>query len=106
MSLLCVRFYTQEGMQHNGRPMHEWLFDTAKSLGIPGGTAFRASAGYGRHGLHEDSFFELAGSLPEAVEFLATEESAQDLLDQVGAAGLRLVYMSYPVNSGVTGRGD
>jgi hypothetical protein len=103
MPLLCVRFYAQEGLRHAGQPIHEWLFEAARALGIPGGTAFRASAGFGRHGLHEDSFFELAGSLPETVEFFADEAAIQALLRRVGEAGLRLVYMTYPVSTGVTG---
>lgn len=103
MSLLCVRFYVREGLRHAGRPVHEWLFDAARALGIPGGTAFRASAGYGRHGVHEDGFFELAGSLPEAVEFFAEEDKIDALLGRVGEAGLKLIYLTYPVTTGVTG---
>lgn len=103
MSTLCVRFFAQEGMRHQGRPVHEWLFETARELGIPGGTAFRASAGYGRHGVIEDSFFELAGNLPETVEFSADENLIQALLARVGQAGLKLVYALHPVTVGVTG---
>ncbi len=103
MSTLCVRFFVQEGARHEGKPIHEWLFKTAQALGIPGGTAFRASAGFGRHGLMEDSFFELAGKLPETVEFSADDGLIQALLSRVGQAGLKLVYVLHPVTSGVTG---
>ncbi|MFT3790053.1 MAG: DUF190 domain-containing protein [Rudaea sp.] len=42
--------------------LYEWLLERARKLGIHGGSAFRAIAGYGRHGrLHEQQFFELAG---------------------------------------------
>ncbi len=91
-------------MHLDGRPIHEWLFEQAQALSIPGGTAFRASAGYGRHGLHEDSFFELAGSLPEVVEFFADEVKIGGLIERVGGAGLNLVYMTYVVSTGVTRR--
>lgn len=37
---------------------------------IGGGTLFRASADFGRHGQHEDEFFELAGQLTGTVEFI------------------------------------
>lgn len=103
MTTLCVRFYVLEGMHHGGGPIHEWLFEAARGVGIPGGTAFRASAGYGRHGLAEDSFFELAGRLPETVEFFADEGLIQALIARVGQAGLKLVYVLYPVTAGVTG---
>jgi len=103
MTTLCVQFFVQEGMRHAGHPIHEWLFREAQTLGIAGGSAFRASAGFGRHGLHEDSFFELAGKLPENISFFADEARIQALIGRVGEAGLRLVYVTYPVQVGITG---
>lgn len=103
MQTLHIRFFVQEGMRHDHRAIHDWLFETARELGIPGGTAFRAAAGYGRHGPHEDHFFELAGKLPETVEFFAATDKIAALIERVGGAGLRLVYVTHPVHSGVTG---
>ena len=103
MDMLCVRFYVEEGMRFAHQPIGDWLFAQAKAVGIPGGTAFRAAAGFGRHGLHEDHFFELAGKLPEAVEFFATPAAIDALVSRVGEAGLKLLYITYPVNTGVTG---
>jgi len=99
---LCVRFYVEEGMRHGHQPIGDWLFGQAQEVGIPGGTAFRAAAGFGRHGLHEDHFFELAGKLPEAVEFFAAPAAIAALIARVGEAGLKLLYITYPVNTGVT----
>ena len=57
MNLLS--FYISEKQHHAGMPLYEWLLEEAKSLGVPGGSAFRAIAGFGRHGkMHEDTFFE------------------------------------------------
>ena len=57
-----LRLYTYEYRKHHGEPVYAWLLDHARKLGIPGGSAYRAMAGYGRHGLrHEQHFFELAG---------------------------------------------
>lgn len=103
MQTLCVRFFVLEGMKHEHQPIHEWLFEQARELGIPGGTVFRAAAGYGRHGLHEDSFFELAGKLPETVEFFAESAHIDALIARVGVAGLKLVYVIHPVTTGTTG---
>lgn len=103
MQKLCVRFYTQEGMRHQHQAIGDWLFAQARALGIPGGTVFRASAGFGRHGLHADHFFELAGTLPEAVEFFAEPAAIRALIERVGEAGLRLAYITYAVEAGVTG---
>lgn len=105
MDMLCVRFYVEEGMRHAHQSIGDWLFAQARSVGIPGGTAFRAAAGFGRHGLHEDHFFELAGKLPEAVEFFAAPDAIGALIEQVGRAGLKLLYITYPVRAGVTGSG-
>lgn len=98
-----IRFYVQEGMKHDHQSIHEWLFEAARELGIPGGTVFRAAAGFGRHGRHEDHFFELAGKLPETVEFFAEDRRIAALIERVGGDGLRLVYVTHPLNMGVTG---
>lgn len=103
MPTVYLRFYVQEGMRHEHRALHEWLFDSARALGIPGGTVFRAAAGFGRHGLHEDHFFELAGKLPETVDFFAEAEQINALIQRVDDAKLRLIYVTYPVTTGVTG---
>ena len=103
MQTFFIRFYVHEGMKHGHRTIHDWLFETARGLGIPGGTVFRAAAGFGRHGLHEDHFFELAGKLPETVEFFAEADKIAALIKKVGEEGLRLLYVTHPVSTGVTG---
>src|SRR3989338_982364 len=76
-----LSFYVSEKQHHAGMPLYEWLLEEAKVLGIPGGSAFRAIAGYGRHGkLHEETFFELAGELAVKVEFIVEESLAEKLL--------------------------
>lgn len=100
---IFIRFYVQEGMKHGHQAIHEWLFAVARGLGISGGTVFRAAAGFGRHGLHADHFFELAGELPETVEFFADADKIAALIERVGGEGLRLVYVMHPVSTGVTG---
>lgn len=102
-AMTCIRFYLHEGRRHEHGLLRDWLFEAARSVGIPGGTAFRAAAGFGRHGLHEDHFFELAGELPEAVEFFASPDRVEALLDSVAVTGLKLLYITYAVDVGVTG---
>jgi PII-like signaling protein len=103
MQALYIRFFAQEGMKHAHQSVHDWLFGQARELGIAGGTAYRATAGYGRHGLLEDAFFELAGKLPESIEFVADEGRIAALIERVGAAGLQLVFVTHPVRIGITG---
>jgi PII-like signaling protein len=103
MDAVCLRVFVQEGQRQAGQPIHDWLFKLAHGCGIAGGIAFRASAGFGRHGRVEDSFFELAGELPQSVEFVASAEAIQQLIERIGAAGLSLVYAKHAVTLGVTG---
>jgi uncharacterized protein len=97
-----LRFYVHEGQRHQGRLVWEWLLEQANSLGIRGGSAFRAMAGFGRHHvLHENTFFELAGTLTVEVEFIVSDAEAQQLLQLVQAARVRLFYACVPALFGV-----
>ena len=93
MKGIHLRFYTYENRKHGGMLMYEWLLERAKTLGIHGGSAFRAIAGFGRHGkLHEQHFFELAGDVPVLVEFILAETEADALLGVLRAENVQLFY--------------
>ena len=93
MKGIHLRFYTYENRKHGGMLVYEWLLERAKSLGIHGGSAFRAIAGFGRHGkLHEQHFFELAGDVPVLVEFILAETEADALLGVLRAENVQLFY--------------
>ena len=99
-----LRFYVHENRRHDHVLLYEWLLAEARKLGIQGGSAFRAIAGFGRHGvLHEEAFFELADDLPVVVEFLLRENEVEALLRQVRDAGVALVYSRVPARFGVLG---
>ncbi|NNM79535.1 MAG: DUF190 domain-containing protein [Gallionella sp.] len=92
MNLLS--FYVSEKQHHAGMLLYEWLLEQGKSQGVSGGSAFRAIAGFGRHGkLHEETFFELAGELAVKVEFVVDEELAEKLLDSLHAEDLKILYI-------------
>jgi uncharacterized protein len=96
------RFYVHENDRHQGRPSWEWLLDQANRLGIRGGSAFKAMAGFGRHRvLHEDRFFELAGSLTVEVEFIVNEEETRQLLDLLRRENVNLFYALIPARFGM-----
>ena len=102
MQSVYLKFYITENQRHKGALLHEWLLEEAKKLGVPGGSAFRAIAGFGRHGrVHEESFIELAGELPVQVEFVADAELADKLLEILRTHKLNLLYVRYAVESGV-----
>jgi PII-like signaling protein len=92
-----LRFYVHENDRVRGRLAWEWLLEQASRLGIRGGSAFRAMAGFGRHHvLHEQTFFELAGTLTVEVEFTVTEDEAERVLELVKKESLRLFYARIP----------
>jgi PII-like signaling protein len=106
MQGVYLKFYVQEKHRHHGLLAYEWLLEQAQQLGLHGGSAFRAIAGYGRHGrLHEEHFFELAGDLPVEVGFALTEEEAQRLLAHLAGEKLRLFYVKLPLEMGMVGDG-
>ena len=97
-----LRFYVHEGHRRHGVLVWEWLLERANQMGVRGGSAFRAMAGFGRHHvLHEDHFFELAGTLTVEVEFIVTEEEARRLIESIEHEGVRLFYAQIPARFGV-----
>lgn len=97
-----LRFYVDEGDRHRGSLVWEWLLVQANKMGIRGGSAFKAMAGFGRHHvLHEFKFFELAGSLAIEVEFIVTDDEAAQLIGLVEREGIRVFYARIPAQFGV-----
>ena len=102
-----LRLYTCEGRKHSGLPVYKWLLEQARKQGIPGGSAFRAIAGFGRHGrLHEQAFFELAGEEPVVIEFIAGDEQAERFLQLLHAELPDLFVVRVPVEYGHAGDGS
>lgn len=102
MKNIYLKFYVAEKQRHNGILLYEWLLEEAKKMGASGGSAFRAVAGFGRHGrMHEETFFELAGELPVQVEFILEETLADKLMDGLRGHKLNLFFIRYVVEAGV-----
>jgi PII-like signaling protein len=103
MKATVLRLYMHESRRFRGMLLYEWLLEHARKLGIDGGSVFRAIAGYGRHGvIHEQSFFELAGELPVATEFIVSESDAQRILALVRKENIDLVYVCWPAEYAAT----
>lgn len=103
-----LTFYVPESRRLHGVLAYEWLLERALKLGLHGGSAFRATAGFGRrHHLHEASFFELAGDLPMAVTFVVDAEEEARLWAMLQHERVSLFYTREPVEYGVlNGDGD
>ncbi len=102
MSEICLRLYTREGQRRQARLLYDYLLESAHSLGATGGTVLRASAGFGRHGMREEVFFELGGELPVVVELIVTQAQADAMLALCREQQLSLFYTSMPVTAGIT----
>ncbi|MEO7465355.1 MAG: DUF190 domain-containing protein [Nitrosospira sp.] len=101
MQGIFLKFYVSEYREHNGILLFEWLLERAKKIGIHGGTAVRAVAGFGRHGiLHEETFLELAADLPVEVSFILSEEETRRFTDLLQAENIDLFYVKFPVEYG------
>ena len=99
---LC--FYAHVRARHDGMLLSEWLLEQAQRQGIGGGSVFRATAGFGRHGvLREEAFFELADDLPVKVEFLLRTEQADAFLARVREEHVDVVYATSTIRFGVLG---
>ncbi len=97
-----LRMYVMQGHRLHGMALWEWLLWTANRMGIRGGTAFHAMAGFGRHHrMHEDRFFELGGSLIVEVEFIVTAQEKARLLELLEQEKVRLFYAEIPARFGV-----
>src|SRR5215469_11460491 len=97
MNGIHLRFYTYENRKHGNALVYEWLLEFAKAHGIHGGSAFRAIAGFGRHGrLHEQHFFELAGDVPVLVEFIAGAAEADALIAALRTQNVHLFFARLP----------
>ena len=97
-----LRFYVHEGHRHHHYLLWEWLLEQASKMGIRGGSAFKAMAGFGRHHvLHEATFFELAGSLAVEVEFIVTQAESKELLELIEREKIRVFYACIPARFGI-----
>ncbi len=99
-----LKFIMQEKERHHGLPLYDWLLKEACKLGLPGGSAFRAVAGFGHSGvLHDSAFIELAGEEPVEVVFALSDADKARLLDHLRPTNLRLFYVSIPAEFGYLG---
>jgi len=102
-----LRFYMHENQKHRGMLLYEWLLEQAKKQGIHGGSAFKAIAGYGRHGvMHEQHFFELAGDSTVLVEFILGDEETATMLKIVQQDSAPLFWTKFPAEFGTVGSAE
>jgi PII-like signaling protein len=102
MNGVCLSLHMYEFQKHQGMVLYEWLLEFAKKNGIEGGSAYRAIAGYGRHGkMHEEHFFELASNVPFQVVFVSEKEKIHQFLEKIKAEDIHLFYVISEVEYGI-----
>jgi PII-like signaling protein len=103
MNATLLRIYVHENSKQDHILAYEWLLERARGLGLPGGFATRALAGFGRTGvMRADRFYELAGDVPIVVEFVASDALIDALLALVRDSGVRAFHVRMPVDCGMT----
>lgn len=103
MQGIYLKLFVPEKLRHGSDLLYEWILQQAQIIGIPGGSALRAVAGFGRHGrLHEQHFFELAGEVPVVLEFFATDEDITKLLVLLEAENISVFYIKFVAEGGLT----
>lgn len=102
MNGTILRLYVHENRTHHHVSLFEWLLEQAKKMQIQGGSAFRAIAGFGRHGiLHEEHFFELSADMTVQVEFVLTDAQADAFLALLRKERVSIFYTRLPAEFGV-----
>lgn len=101
-----VTFFTQQDRRIHGTPVGVWLLDSARELGIRGGTLLAASEGLGHKGkLHSAHFLELADQ-PQEVIFVVTQEELHRLMALLAEQEGRIFFVKMPVEFGAVGKGS
>jgi PII-like signaling protein len=104
---IYLKIFVPEALRNHGDLFYEWILREAEAIGIPGGSATRALAGFGRNGhLQEQHFFELAGELPILLEFFAPEADIDRLLDRLKTDSNSLFYIKLHAEAGYTSLSD
>ena len=102
MNGYSLRFYMHENQKHHGMLLYEWLLEAARKHGVHGGSAFKAVAGFARHGqINATHFFELAGEQCMLVEFVVEAATAEALLALVQQENTPLFWARCPTDFGV-----
>ena len=101
-----ITFFTQQDRRQEGRPLADWLVESARALGVRGATAVAGAEGYGAHRrIHSARFFELADQ-PVEVTMVASVEETERLFAHLREHRVHVFYARTPVEFGTIGEGD
>ncbi|MCI6529908.1 MAG: DUF190 domain-containing protein [Mesosutterella sp.] len=98
-----ISFFTEQSRRKDGRPMGSWILETARSMGIPGGSLFSAAEGYGRDGWLRSASFFGSGQTCVEVRFALSEKDAERLFSRLREEGVDVFFVRIPIEFGMTG---
>lgn len=98
-----VTFFTQQDRRVGHKPVHDWLIEVCRSLGIKGITTIAGVEGVGRGGkVHSAHFVELADQ-PLEMTMALSEEQYSALFARLELEKADLFYVKTAVEFGVVG---
>lgn len=81
---ILLRIFTDEDAKKEGIPLHKFILERAKELGLSGATVFRGIAGFGRSKrFREPSLLSFKSHLPIVVEIIDREEKIRAFLESL-----------------------
>ena|SRR3990167_30578 len=93
MKGICLTFYAYEFEKHGKKLVYEWLLETGKTMGLPGGHVNRGIAGFGKHKkMYEEHFFELGANVPIEIQFILNKEDSDKFLAAIQKENIHLFY--------------
>jgi len=100
-----LRCYLHENQRHHSGRAWEALLAHANEIGIRGGSAFRAMAGFGRHHVVHDGpgLFAIDVMQTVVLEFLVMDDEARHLLGWAQQEGIGMFHARVPSRLGITG---
>lgn len=79
-----LRIFIGESDKHEGKPLHEWLVQQARTHGLAGATVLRGMMGFGAHSrIHTFKIERLSEDLPLIIELVDTKEKLESFLEMI-----------------------
>lgn len=79
-----LRIFIGEDDRLDGRPLYEAILQSAREMGLGGGTVLRGIAGYGAASIvHTTRILRLSHDLPVVIEIVESRETLQTFIERV-----------------------
>lgn len=91
MKQIELKFYVTKFEKKGHLPLHEWLLETGKKIGITKAIVLKGIAGLSPKGkILEEHFFETGSDVPLQVVFLVDEKQEETLLEKIKSENVKV----------------